>query len=318
MNVLITGGFGYLGGRLAQFFASQSDYKVFLGSRQHRESPTWLPKVNVVQMVWDSKEELTHACKEMDVIVHLAGMNSQNSILDPVSAFKVNSELTEKLLTSSIKNGVKRFIYLSTAHVYGSPLEGTITEETYPTNTHPYASSHRAGEDVIRAAHQRDEIKGIVIRLSNAYGAPMHKEVNCWMLLVNDLCLQAIKGRQLLLHSSGLQLRDFITLNDTVRAIEYFIRCPVSKLGDGLFNLGGNKSSRVIDFAKDIAERCYITNGYRPTIQHSKETNPFDISRPLDYRIDKLLRTGFKLKGNGNDEIDATLRFCQNHFKVKK
>ena len=88
MNVLITGGFGYLGGRLAQFFASQSDYKVFLGSRQHRESPTWLPKVNVVQMVWNSKEELTgpinlgnpgeFTIRELaEKVIKMAGSNSK-------------------------------------------------------------------------------------------------------------------------------------------------------------------------------------------------------------------------------------------------
>ena len=285
MKILITGGFGYLGGRLAKHLACYNNYDIILATRQVAKTPNWLVNVDVFNIKWESSSNLEHICKGVHTVIHMAGMNAQECSENPEKALEFNSVSTSRLLQAAINQGVKRFIYISTAHVYGSPLEGTITEETYPTNKHPYASSHLAGEDVIRAAHQRNEIKGIVMRLSNAYGPPVHKDVNCWMLLVNDLCLQAIKDRQLLLHSSGLQLRDFITLADIVRAIEYFIGCPVSKLGDGLFNLGGNKSSRVIDFAKDISERCYITLGYRPTIQHSKETTSLDISRPLDLSL---------------------------------
>ena len=106
-----------------------------------------------------------------------------------------NGVATKRLVEAASRAGVKKFIYLSTAHVYASPLVGTITEQTLPNNSHPYASSHLAGESAVLNADERGVIQGVVMRLSNAYGAPMHKGVNCWMLVVNDLCRQAVQTR---------------------------------------------------------------------------------------------------------------------------
>lgn len=240
MRVLITGASGYLGGRLAQFMASQTNHEILLGTRKISGPPVWSPDARVAQTLWDSPHALEEICVGIDAVIHLAGMNAQDCAADPVAALRINGVATAQLLQAAIRTGVKKFIYLSTAHVYGSPLTGAITEQTCPVNLHPYATSHRAGEDAVRAAHQREEIVGVVIRLSNAYGAPMHREVNCWMLLVNDLCRQAVQTRKLVLRSSGVQLRDFITLHDTARCVDHFIHLPARSCGDGLFNLGGS------------------------------------------------------------------------------
>ena len=280
--------------------------------------PCWLPHGKVLKSEWESSVNLEDICRGIDVVIHLAGMNAQDSFSDPKKALECNAVATAGLLQAAIRQCVKRFVYLSTAHVYSSPLEGVITEQTCPTNTHPYASSHRAGEDVVRAAHQREEIEGIVIRLSNAYGAPTHKDVNCWMLLVNDLCRQAIINEELELYSSGTQYRNFITIEDMVRAILHIVDCPASKLGDGLFNLGAASPMKVIDVAELIAERCDITCGFKPPIKRPQETTQLNMPQPLDYRIDKLLDTGFILKSERNKEIDATLKFCLDHFKGKE
>jgi UDP-glucose 4-epimerase len=314
MKILITGGLGYIGGRLAHHLSSLNKYDIILATRNGAYAPDWLSNAEVVNSKWESITSLEQICVGVHTVVHLAGMNAQDSLADPKKALDVNANATNLLLKSAIKQKVKRFIYLSTAHVYDSHLKGVITEETVTNNLHPYATSHRIGEDLVRNAHQKNEIKGIVIRLSNAFGAPMHKEANCWMLLANDLCFQAIKSKQLFLHTNGLQFRDFITLSDTVKAIEYLIGCQISKLGDGLYNLGGSQSLRVIDFAQNIAKRCNIVYGYEPNITRSKDATSYDLLEPLDYRIDKLLEAGFQLQGNGNDEIDATLRFCHNNF----
>ena len=239
MRLLITGGFGYLGGRFAQFLATQAGYEIILGSRQQTEPPAWLPQARVVQTPWSSLSALEHICTGVDAVVHMAGMNAQDCAADPARAVEVNALATARILQAAIRRGMKRFIYLSTAHVYGSPLRGVISEKTCPVSLHPYATSHRAGEDVVRAAHQRGDIEGIVIRLSNAYGAPVHPNATCWMLLVNDLCLQAVTTGHLVLRSAGLQRRDFVTITDADRAIAHLIYLPAQDIGDGIFNIGG-------------------------------------------------------------------------------
>ena len=93
---------------------------------------------------------------------------------------------------------------------------------------------------------------------------------------------------------------------------------PNNQVGDGLFNVGSGKSSRVIDMVELIQARCTKVLGYTPEIICPQSTKD-DESSILDYRIDKLLNTGFSLSGNPVFEIDETLRICKDSFKrVKK
>jgi UDP-glucose 4-epimerase len=314
VRILVTGGFGYLGGRLSQFLESQKKYQITLGSRrQLSAAPPWLPQAEAVRIRWDSPGQLQDICIGVDTVVHLAGMNAQDCQADPSTAFEVNAVATGRLVDAAIKAGIKRFIYLSTAHVYSSPLTGIISEETCPLNLHPYATSHRAGEDLLRNAHQHGEIEAVVIRLSNAFGAPAHKGVNCWMLLANDLCRQAVTTKQLVLRTTGLQRRDFIPLNDMCRAVEYLLNLSVSELGEGVFNLGGKWSPSVLGMASIIQQRCKVVLGFEPEII-SPAPQPDEATEVLDYHIDALSKAGFQLKADRNVEIDNLLKFCDTEF----
>jgi len=216
-------------------------------------------------------------------------------------------------LEAAKSQGVKRIIYLSTAHVYASPLSGVITETTCPINLHPYATSNRAGEDVVRSAHLRGEIKGIVVRLSNSFGVPVSKDASCWMLLANDLCRQAVTTKRMVLYSTGLQRRDFVTVENVVRAIFHLVNLSEDMTGNGVFNVGGKWVPQVIEMVELIQSRCSSVLGFKPEIVRPKGT----IDAPdyeLEYCIDKLLATGFTLEGSFSNEIDATLLLCQNLF----
>ncbi len=313
MRVLITGGFGYVGGRLAQFLASQAGYEIVLGSRQQTEPPPWLPQAKVVQTRYGSPTGLEYICTGVDTVVHLARMNAQDCAADPIAALEFNAVATARLLQVAIRQGAKRFIYLSTAHVYGSPLTGVITENTCPVSLHPYATSHRAGEDVVRAAHQRGEIVGIVIRLSNSYGAPAHKDANCWMLLVNDLCRQAVTTQGMVLRSSGLQRRNFIPLPDACRAIGHLLRLPARDLAGNIFNVGGEWSPTVWELACLVQERCAVALGFRPTLTNIPPQID-EMSAELDYRFDVLRQSGFQPGSDRTGEIDRLIEFCRVAF----
>lgn len=307
-RILITGGFGFLGGRLAQFLAENPEYEIDLGTRRLEKSPRWLPQASVVRVQWESPTNLGHICSSVDTIVHMAGMNAQDCFADPIAALEFNSVATSRLLQAAIRQGVKRFVYVSTAHVYGSPLSGVITEETCPVSLHPYATSHRAAEDVLRAAHQRGKIEGIVIRLSNTFGAPAHSEANCWMLLVNDLCRQAVMTGRMVLNSTGHQKRDFITLTDTCRATRHLMELPAERLGNGLFNVGGAWSPTIWDMALAIQESAAKIIGSDVPLSRlpggeAKETS-------LNYRIEKIIRSGFALSAKPDNEIESLLKFC--------
>jgi UDP-glucose 4-epimerase len=313
-QVLVTGAMGFVGGRIAQSLALCKDVEVLLGSRAVQESPWWLPSAPTVVMNWNSQRSLKSACNDIDTLVHLAGLNDADSLFDPLAALQTNTVNTARLMKVAKATGVKRVIYFSTAQVYGSNLVGKVDEFTLPKGHHPYATSHRAAEDVVLAAANSD-MDSIVIRLSNGFGVPAHPNVNAWMLLTNDLCRQAVVSKVMTLRSSGLQQRDFITLHDVTRVISYMLELPRVKLGDGLFNVGSGKSMRVFDMAQLIQVRCTQIFGFTPNIRRPECTSN-EQSEKLYYCIDKLLNTGFTLNGNPNNELDAILRMCKKNFTV--
>ena len=313
-KVLITGGMGFVGGRVAQLLVGRGDIELRLGSRREQTSPIWLPKVQVVTMDWQSQKSLLSACENIDTLVHLAGMNAVDCMRDPVAALEVNALNTARLIEAAKLTDVKRVIYFSTAHVYGSNLVGTIDESSLTKNLHPYATSHRAAEDLVLAAAS-DSVVSIVLRLSNGFGKPTSPNVNSWELLVNDLCRQAVTLHTMTLCTTGLQKRDFITLHDVARVVDHMIDLPANKIGDGLFNVGSGKSLRVIDMVELIQKRCISFMGYAPEIIR-KQTTKGERSLDFDYRINKLLKTSFTLGSNVEAEIDATLAMCSQHFTV--
>ncbi|MBI3793269.1 MAG: SDR family oxidoreductase, partial [Nitrospinae bacterium] len=194
-KILITGGAGYLGARVARQLSSRSDLEIVLGSRTAQGSPAWLPSATVVKADISSDESLFEACRGVDSILHMAAMNDAECARDPVGALECNGVGSVRLLEAAKKQNVSRFIYPSTAHVYGVPLEGRVEETMLCRPRHPYATSHKAAEDAVLAAHDDVKIIGLVLRLSNGFGAPAHRDVNCWALLVNDLCRQAVTKR---------------------------------------------------------------------------------------------------------------------------
>lgn len=317
LRILITGGFGFVGGRLAVHLA-QAGHRIVLGSRNAARLPTWLPQAEVVKTNWNDIAELEHICNGVDVVIHAAGMNAADCVVDPVGALFFNGVATARLVTAAGQAGVQRLLYLSTAHVYASPLVGSITEETSPRNLHPYATSHTAGEQVVLGASQRGELEGIVLRLSNAFGAPAHKDVNCWTLVVNDLCKQAVEMRKLILRSSGHQHRDFVAMSEVCRVCEQLTVSEYDDSHAGIFNLGSGRSQSLIDIAETIQQRCRKILGYQPDLQH-KQAVRNDASVPFIYQVSRIALLGEANGGNATiAEVDNLLRYCDTAFKTKR
>jgi UDP-glucose 4-epimerase len=317
MRILIAGGFGFVGGRLAVHLA-QAGYKIVLGSRNARSPPVWLPQAEVVQIVWEDDRTLERCCDGVDCVIQAAGMNAQECADNPVAALAFNGMATARLVTAATQVGVQRFIYLSTAHVYASPLVGEITEETFPRNPHPYATSHLAGENALLSASKRGKIQGIVLRLSNAFGSPMHKDNNCWMLLVNDLCRQAVLMRKLVLKTNGLQQRNFVCMTEVCLVTESLVVGDAGSAKLSIFNVGLEKSQSVIEMAHLIQSRCTKILGFEPKLQHI-QGGVDELHRTLTYRTDSLNSLGISSKSLDNiKEIDSLLQYCQLVFIQKQ
>lgn len=312
LSILLTGGLGYVGGRLASDLAA-AGHQVLCGTRSYsKTAPEWLPQMQMTHLDWDSDVSLVQACQGIDCVIHLAAMNEIESAKNPLAALQINGLASLRLIQAAQSARVRRFIYFSTAHVYGSPLQGLITELLLPRPIHPYAITHKVTEDFLLAAHAQKQLEGIVIRLSNGFGAPVTPNVDRWTLLVNDLCRQAATSGELRLKSDGNQLRDFITLGDVSRAVSHLLQLRIDELGDGLFNLGGGKAISIFEMTERVADRWRALVGrdisiYRPVGDGKPPP-------PLNYCCNKLGATGFKLTSQIDSEIDATLRLCISTF----
>lgn len=309
MNILITGAFGYLGGRLVDHFRRYSpDAALRLGTTKvklldHQE------KSEIFQIDWGKENTLDDACDGIDLIIHTAGMNAQDCSSDPAGAFVANAVNTGNLLRSATRKKVRKFVYISTAHVYSNNLMNLISESTPVTNVHPYASSHKAGEDLTMYYDSLNKFESVVFRLSNSYGPPVDENANCWNLLIPDLCRQAVINNKIILKTTGLQRRNFISLGDACAAVEFVSKNDIR----GVYNLGGIWNPTVWEVAQLIQSRCELLLEKRPELLRV-EPNPSEEPRSLKYDISKLSSLGYTPTEDNVSEIDNLIRFCKDKF----
>ncbi len=311
-RILITGGLGYVGGRLASYLANTGKVEVIATTRRapHQFPELSLPHFHIQQLdMTFSDEQVLNVLKGVHTVIHLAAANEIISGKDPLFAIEVNTRDAVRMLKLSEKAGVQRFIYFSTMHVYGSPLLGEIKESRICEPRHPYAITHKSTEDFVLASR---ELEGIVLRLSNSFGPPTLPQVDRWTLLVNDLCRMAVQKGALILRSDGSQLRDFITLTDVCRATEHLLTLP--NIGDGLYNLGGAYTASVLAMTEYIQDRFNIITGKQLPISKKASSPDQHIAKSLVYHVGKLAATGFELRQDIEGELDAMIRFCLKHF----
>ena len=313
-NILITGGLGYLGGRVADYLQrSAPSTTITLGTRRPKERiPTWAKPYRLVPLDLLKPNSIPTTLVGIDTLIHLAAVNENEALETPEKAWQVNTLGTQLLLEQAAKKGIKRVIYFSTFHVYG-PISGEIlTEETATRPVHPYASTHRAAEDIVAYFAHYKKVNTLILRLSNGVGCPMDEKIDRWSLIFNDLCRQAVTTQSLVLKSSGEQHRNFITLSDVGRAIHHFLMNIPDKWGDGLYNLGGERSMSILDAAKKVAEVFERKTGKQ--IQNIKTENKIGKAplNPLQFSIKKLKQTGFRPEGNIDREIEQTIALCEN------
>lgn len=311
-RILITGGTGFIGSRVAKHLTKSNGNKIVIGSRDGSSNLDWLPGAEVVKIEWDNVNKLIEVCSDVDVILHLAAMNASQCAKNPMLAKNVNVCNTSRLMEAAAYAGVKRLLYFSTAHVYGARLTGNINESITPQCTHPYGKTHLQAEKIVLSAAS-DTLTSMVLRVSNSFGAPAHAAVDAWMLLMNDLCKQVITTKKMTLRSSGLQKIDFVTLSDLVRVVEHLIFLPKDLIEEPVFNVGSGTSIKVVEMTDIIKLMCSEIFGFSPEVGLSP---PSDGENHSDfcYEIDRLLATGINLDRNYLKEVASLLLFCDQSF----
>jgi len=125
LNILITGGLGYLGGRVADSLKRNfPETTIILGTRRKiRDIPDWAESFKIIHLDVCDSLSIEQAVVGSDTVIHLAALNEHESIKDIEAAWKTNALGTQALLSAANRKGVQRFVYFSTFHIPRNWLE---------------------------------------------------------------------------------------------------------------------------------------------------------------------------------------------------
>lgn len=285
-----------------------------MGSRSIQLVPITFNNCRSVVTDWNDFNQIEDLLSEHDIVIHTAGMSAEDCTKDPIASFEFNCIGTMKLIEACKSQAKKKFIYLSTAHIYGSPLIGKLTEDSIPRNNHPYATSHLAGEFGINYANSKGEIEGYNLRLSNGFGAPISENANCWNLFVNDLCRQAITKREIIIRTNEEQQRDFIPITNIVQTIEMIIN-EKKVLPFNTLNVGSGSSLTLLDMAKKIQTRTNHLFQFSPIIKTNEKAKSTK-ENFLEYNVDRLKSLDLFKRVDLDMELDSLLLYCHKKFSA--
>ena len=304
-QVAVTGASGYLGSRLVRALDAGGAVVVPVV----RKAVPYLPAAAQVELdLLSAGPALVGALDGADAIVHLAGHNEVVAAQEPERALAETLLATQRVVQAAMAAGVDRLVYLSTVHVYGTQLApgARIDEDTCPTPRAGYAIARLASEHL--AAQAADGgVEVVVLRLTNGVGAPAHPAVNRWTLVATDLCRQAVRTGELVLHSSGQQWRDFVALTDVCDAIGRSAD-PDGGIAPGTFNLASGQPLTVRGIAELVQDRFEERTGTRPALRTAP---PID-DPPAAYTVspDLLAAAGWRASSSVADGVDELVAFC--------
>ena len=309
MDILVTGGFGYLGGRIADYFSEKGDVVTILA----RRTPDYLKKFSARYKVIvgdiTKPETLKGCCKSQEIVIHTASLNEIACAKDSREAILVNGYGTRNILEEAVNSKIALFIYLSTFHIYGKVNTSVINEDILPNPTHNYGISHRLGEMYCSSFKERHNLNTVIFRISNGYGAPIHKNVNRWTLAINAFCRQAYENKKIVLETPGNQQRDFIGISDILQALQLVIN-KKNSLKYSIYNVGGENILTIKKVAKIVAD--VYQELYGKDVRVVIPSSDREREKKIRFDICRMKELGYSPKSKMKKEIKEVFKILEN------
>ena len=258
MNVLVTGGAGFIGSAFVRMMLAETDWRIvnldkltYAGNLENlTEAEPFTDRYRFVHgdILDAAAVDALLEEERPDVIVHFAAESHvDRSILSPEPVIQTNFRGTFVLLEAARERGVERFVHISTDEVYGSlapPLEAT---EDYPLNpSSPYSAS-KAGSDLLaRSYFVTFKLPVVITRASNNYGPYQFPEKLIPLMIAN-----AMEDKKLPVYGDGLQVRDWLYVEDHCRGIRAVLE--KGRVGE-IYNIGGNRSLPNLEVVERVLE----------------------------------------------------------------
>lgn len=248
MKCLVTGGAGFIGSNLVKFLCDKGHDVVIIDDLSSGRSDID-PRAKFIKGSIGNRRLLDNAINGRDVVFHLAATGIiKISLEKPVEYFDNNVMNGIAILEAMRRHGIKKIIYSSSSGAYGEPKRVPIRENDPKEPINPYGAAKLAFEHVLSAYHHSFGINSVSFRYFNVYGPgdeqyPVTRAVPSWIKA-------ALKKEQLNLYWSGKQKKDFVFVEDVVRA-NYMaaLKCK----GFHVYNVGGDTGGIWMnDLAKKI------------------------------------------------------------------
>lgn len=239
MKILIFGGTGFLGVNLVEYLVKH-EYHVTVYSREESISKfdkyDWRKKVEFIVGVFSEENNFDEIISGYDVIIHLISA-SVPSIMNPLLDINAVVIPTLRLLDACVMKNISRVIYFSSGGtVYGIPQNIPISEQSFLNPISSYGTHKLIIEKYLEMYKKNYNLNYITVRLSNPYGKGQRAFSN--QGLIANVLGNYFAGRETIIYGDGNVVRDYIYVDDVMRAIDELILYGGKEC---IFNIGSGK-----------------------------------------------------------------------------
>lgn len=268
MAIALTGAFGLIGSAVRRRLSESAEVKTIDIN----------PAADFVADLSEPDQIAALDFSGVETVVHCAGIVDED-FANPGRAFRQATLGMNALVTQARKAGVKRFVYLSSAHVYGR-FDAPFDESSPPNPMHDYAIAHFASEQVLRRA-TGPGFHGAVFRPCAVFGIPPDvARFRRWSLIPFAFPKEAVEQGTITLQSRGTQKRNFVGTSDIADAMALWLSDDA--VGSfSIVNPIGRETMTVYEFARRCAELAEPLTGKRVAVR--RPDGP-DTADAFDYR----------------------------------
>jgi UDP-glucose 4-epimerase len=261
MNVLVTGGAGFIGSNVVRLLVEGGHSVAVLdnlssGYRQNIDETA----ARFIEADVRNADRVVQAAKGVEVIIHMAAsVGNQRSLADPRADTAVNALGTLNVLEAARAVGARKVVYSSSAGIFGELRTLPIAEDHPVEPDSPYGVSKLAGEKYCLAYSRLYDLESICLRYFNVYG--VHQRFDAYGNVIPIFATLLLRAEPLTVFGDGEQTRDFINVADVARAN---VLAACDRGVSGAFNLGSGTAVTVNHLVRLLEEAA----GRRATVRH--------------------------------------------------
>jgi nucleoside-diphosphate-sugar epimerase len=258
-KILVTGGAGFIGSHIVDKLMEKGFEVTVLdnldsGHIENIESHQGKENFHFIKGDIRDLDLIKKTLKDVDVVFHEAALASVTlSVQNPILSNDINVTGTLNLLKASSDLGVKRFIYASSAAVYGDTKTPEKREDMSTNPRSPYGISKLAAEDYVKIFHRLYGLETVSLRYFNVYGPRQRFDLQCaYGGVITIFTNRLLRDLPPIIFGDGEQTRDFVYIGDVVEA--NMLALEIKDAAGEAFNIGTGLSVSVNQIAETLKD----------------------------------------------------------------